>query len=209
MGYDAVETVGQRDWPERVARPPFCRGCARDGRAVGAITAATCGCPGAQGEVVWMQQMSHNRIRCAARILPFLPGLTLCFDCCMNCTLRVGAGTGIVSLVLAALLSVTSSTSHAESCLLSTDLREFVTFEAVGRPAGNYGPFTFFFIRSVFDGTHVPQHTFKRRALSRLPPDRAPPRLGRGAPRNGTGRSRARWVRPYCVSPTHATLFLY
>ena len=71
MGYDAVETVGQRDWPERVARPPFCRGCARDGRAVGAITAATCGCPGAQGEVVWMQQMSHNRIRCAARIPPF------------------------------------------------------------------------------------------------------------------------------------------
>jgi hypothetical protein len=41
------------------------------------------------------------------------------------CTLYIGAGTGIVSLALAALRSVTSSTSqgfHDESCILSTDL---------------------------------------------------------------------------------------
>ena len=72
MGHNAAETVGQRNWPERVACPPFCRGCVCGGRVVGAITAATCGRPGAQGEVVWMQQMSHNRIRCAVRVLFFI-----------------------------------------------------------------------------------------------------------------------------------------
>lgn len=105
--------------------------------------------------------------------LHFLPGLTLCFDCCMNCTLRVGAGTGIVSLVLAALLSVTSSASHAESCLLSTDLREFVTFEAVGRPAGNYGPFTFFLF--VASSMELMYHNIRTNAV--LYPDCSPTAL--------------------------------
>ena len=44
----------------------------------------------------------------------------------------LGAGTGIVSLVLAGLRSAVSSASapvsHAESCILSTDLREFSIF---------------------------------------------------------------------------------
>lgn len=77
-----------------------------------------------------MQQMSHNRIRCAARIIFFILFSKSWADLLVSIstTLHVGAGTGIVSLVLAALRSATSSaSSHAESCILSTDLREFVT----------------------------------------------------------------------------------
>ena len=68
-------------------------------------------------------------------------------------TLCVGAGTGIVSLVLAALRSAAPSTAtHAadsESCILSTDLREILIFHLCcdTQPFIRLaGPSTFFFL---------------------------------------------------------------
>jgi hypothetical protein len=58
--HNALEIMGQRNWPECVACPPFFgQECVRGG-VVDTIRATTRRRPRAQGEAVWQQRMSHH-----------------------------------------------------------------------------------------------------------------------------------------------------
>jgi hypothetical protein len=84
----------------------------------------------------------------------------------------IGAGTGIVSIVLAALCSTHLASAAHDSCILSTDLRESLPSQSKSSSTSIIA----IIFGSVFDGVYELQYTCKLNTL--LPPNRAPPGLG-------------------------------